>query len=184
MGAPLLLLLECVPLLRLVLECAAAAAAAPGMCCCGCRWWWWWWWWCCRGLGQGHQRAWQRRIWLLASEHSAPPLPPPSCFSPACTSARPHCLYCHLYRRLTRRTYIKEQDPKRVYYMSMEFLMGRSLLNALNNLGIKDQYTEAITELGYKLEILVGGLGGLWQGLLAGRGWVGGWVGDGWVSGI
>lgn len=34
----------------------------------------------------------------------------------------------------------REQDPKRVYYMSMEFLMGRSLLNTLYNLGIKDQY--------------------------------------------
>ncbi|KAL4434815.1 hypothetical protein ABPG77_005342 [Micractinium sp. CCAP 211/92] len=52
-------------------------------------------------------------------------------------------------------TYFKEMDPKRVYYLSMEFLMGRSLLNALNNLDIKDQYTEAITELGYKLETLV-----------------------------
>jgi len=48
-------------------------------------------------------------------------------------------------------------DPKRVYYLSMEFLMGRSLLNALNNLDIKDQYKEAIEELGYKLETLVGG---------------------------
>jgi hypothetical protein len=94
--------------------------------------------------------------------------------TPACTAATPPVL--PVPPRLYRRTYIKEQDPKRVYYMSMEFLMGRSLLNALNNLGIKDQYTEAITELGYKLEILVGGLGGLWQGLLAGRGWVGGWV--------
>lgn len=34
----------------------------------------------------------------------------------------------------------REQDPKRVYYLSMEFLMGRSLLNTLYNLGIKDQY--------------------------------------------
>lgn len=36
--------------------------------------------------------------------------------------------------------FLREQDPKRVYYMSMEFLMGRSLLNTLYNLGIKDQY--------------------------------------------
>lgn len=34
---------------------------------------------------------------------------------------------------------MKEMDPKRVYYLSMEFLMGRSLLNALYNLDIKDQ---------------------------------------------
>ncbi|GAB4815011.1 hypothetical protein N2152v2_002057 [Parachlorella kessleri] len=51
--------------------------------------------------------------------------------------------------------YFKEQDPKRVYYMSMEFLMGRSLLNALYNLQIQSQYKEAISELGYKLEDLV-----------------------------
>lgn len=41
-----------------------------------------------------------------------------------------------------------------------EFLMGRSLLNALNNLDVVDQYKEALTELGYKLETLVGGMGG------------------------
>jgi starch phosphorylase len=37
----------------------------------------------------------------------------------------------------------------------MEFLMGRSLLNALYNLGVEGQYAEALTELGYKLETLV-----------------------------
>lgn len=52
-------------------------------------------------------------------------------------------------------SYFKEVDPKRVYYMSMEFLMGRSLLNALWNLGVKEQYGEALNELGYKLETLV-----------------------------
>ena len=52
-------------------------------------------------------------------------------------------------------TYFKEVDPKRVYYLSMEFLMGRSFLNALYNLDIKDQYAEAISELGYSLEKLV-----------------------------
>eukprot|EP00879_Flechtneria_rotunda_P002992 GHRR01003210.1.p1 GENE.GHRR01003210.1~~GHRR01003210.1.p1 ORF type:complete len:957 (+),score=328.75 GHRR01003210.1:132-3002(+) len=51
-------------------------------------------------------------------------------------------------------TYFKEQDPKRVYYLSMEFLMGRSLLNTLYNLGIKDQYAEALSELGYDLETI------------------------------
>ena len=33
----------------------------------------------------------------------------------------------------------RDADAKRVYYLSMEFLMGRSLLNALNNLGVVDQ---------------------------------------------
>jgi starch phosphorylase len=49
-------------------------------------------------------------------------------------------------------TYFKEQDPKRVYYLSMEFLMGRSLMNTLYNLGIKEEYDEALREIGYNLE--------------------------------
>lgn len=52
-------------------------------------------------------------------------------------------------------TYFKAVDPKRVYYMSMEFLMGRSLLNALYNLDVRDTYNEALQELGYNLETLV-----------------------------
>ena len=51
--------------------------------------------------------------------------------------------------------YYRKEDPKRVYYMSMEFLTGRSLLNATYNLGLKESYTEALTQLGYDLEILV-----------------------------
>ena len=35
----------------------------------------------------------------------------------------------------------RDVDPKRVYYMSMEFLMGRSLTNALNNIGVVDEVT-------------------------------------------
>jgi len=42
-----------------------------------------------------------------------------------------------------------------VYYMSMEFLMGRSLLNALFNLDVAGAYGEALTEMGYSLERLV-----------------------------
>ena len=49
----------------------------------------------------------------------------------------------------------RDVDAKRVYYLSMEFLMGRSLLNALNNLGVVHQYTEALREMGYKLEDLI-----------------------------
>ena len=44
--------------------------------------------------------------------------------------------------------HFRENDPKRVYYLSMEFLTGRALLNAAHNLGVKDQYSEALAELG------------------------------------
>lgn len=49
----------------------------------------------------------------------------------------------------------REQDVKRVYYLSMEFLMGRSLLNALFNLDVTGAYGEALAEMGYNLESLV-----------------------------
>ena len=49
----------------------------------------------------------------------------------------------------------RDEDPKRVYYLSMEFLMGRSLTNALYNLGVAGQYAEALAEMGYDLEKLV-----------------------------
>ena len=51
--------------------------------------------------------------------------------------------------------HFRDKSPKRVYYLSMEFLMGRSLLNSLHNLDIKSNYSEALQQLGYKLEILV-----------------------------
>ncbi len=48
-----------------------------------------------------------------------------------------------------------EKDPKRVYYLSIEFLMGRTLQNALINLDLTGPYATALTNLGYKLEELV-----------------------------
>ncbi len=48
-----------------------------------------------------------------------------------------------------------EQGAKRVYYLSMEFLIGRSLENNLINLGILDQCREALRNLGVDLELLV-----------------------------
>jgi hypothetical protein len=39
----------------------------------------------------------------------------------------------------------------------MEFLMGRSLMNSLYNLDVKEPYAEALRELGYDLEVGGGG---------------------------
>ncbi len=47
-----------------------------------------------------------------------------------------------------------DQDVKRVYYMSLEFLMGRTLGNSLVNMGLLDATAQAVHELGYKLEDL------------------------------
>jgi len=44
------------------------------------------------------------------------------------------------------------KEPKRAYYLSLEFLMGRTLDNALLNLGLKDKYTDGVSKLGFNLE--------------------------------
>jgi glycogen phosphorylase len=46
----------------------------------------------------------------------------------------------------------REQDAKRLYYLSMEFLMGRSLGNNLTNLGIYDEAKNVLQDLGADLE--------------------------------
>lgn len=43
-------------------------------------------------------------------------------------------------------------DNKRVYYISMEFLPGRTLKNSLINLGMLDDFMEAMSSLGYDFE--------------------------------
>lgn len=45
-----------------------------------------------------------------------------------------------------------DSGQKRVYYLSLEFLVGRSLGNSLINTGIMDEVTEALEQLGYELE--------------------------------
>ncbi|ALI01801.1 glycogen phosphorylase [Pseudomonas sp. FW306-02-F02-AA] len=50
----------------------------------------------------------------------------------------------------TRQIYRKGQ--KRVYYLSLEFLIGRLLYDSLSNLGLLDVAREALTELGVDLE--------------------------------
>ncbi len=53
----------------------------------------------------------------------------------------------------TQRNYYKH-DAKRIYYLSMEFLIGRSLVNSLLNMDIFDACTEALHKLGIELERL------------------------------
>ena len=47
------------------------------------------------------------------------------------------------------------KTPKRAYYLSLEFLMGRTLDNALLNLGLKPQYADGLGKLGFGLEDLI-----------------------------
>ena len=49
---------------------------------------------------------------------------------------------------------LAEEDPKMVYYMSMEFLMGRALGNNLINLTAYDEVKEALEELGFDLNAI------------------------------
>lgn len=48
-----------------------------------------------------------------------------------------------------------KEDPKQTYYLSMEYLQGRALTNAIGNLDIQDAYGEALNQLGHQLEDIV-----------------------------
>ena len=56
------------------------------------------------------------------------------------------------------RSEFKEQaeksGSKQVYYLCMEFLLGRSLKNSLYNLGIEHDFRQAVEELGFKMDAL------------------------------
>ncbi len=54
----------------------------------------------------------------------------------------------------TYNTY-REEDCKKAFYLSMEFLMGRNLSNAMLNLGITDTATQAMYDLGLEIEELI-----------------------------
>ena len=43
---------------------------------------------------------------------------------------------------------------KRVYYLSLEFLLGRLMQNALVNIDLEDNYKAALEDIGYHLEDL------------------------------
>lgn len=48
----------------------------------------------------------------------------------------------------------RQQSAKRVYYLSLEFLMGRAMTNNIINLGIEEPLREALASLGYTYEEL------------------------------
>ncbi|KAG5884086.1 hypothetical protein JTB14_027769 [Gonioctena quinquepunctata] len=66
-----------------------------------------------------------------------------------------HTVKDHLVSRWIRtQQHYYEKDPKRVYYLSLEFYMGRSLQNTMINLGIQSPVDEALYQLGLDIEEL------------------------------
>ena len=53
-------------------------------------------------------------------------------------------------RAVTSRTRTRKQKKRQVHYLSMEFLMGRSLEKNAYNLGVLEPMKEALTEMGFK----------------------------------
>ena len=46
-------------------------------------------------------------------------------------------------------------DSKKVYYLSLEFLLGRLMQNALVNIDLQSKYKDALMDIGYKLEEVI-----------------------------
>ncbi|VDI11092.1 glycogen phosphorylase, muscle form-like isoform X1 [Mytilus galloprovincialis] len=66
-----------------------------------------------------------------------------------------HTIRDHLVGRWIRtQQHYYEKDPKRVYYLSLEFYMGRTLANTMVNLGIQSSCDEALYQLGLDIEEL------------------------------
>ncbi|PAA91859.1 hypothetical protein BOX15_Mlig025715g2 [Macrostomum lignano] len=64
-----------------------------------------------------------------------------------------HTVWDHLCSRWIRtHQFYYQQDPKRVYYLSLEFYMGRTLTNTMANLGLTQAVEEALYQLGLDLE--------------------------------
>ena len=57
-------------------------------------------------------------------------------------------------RRIDFKKQVKKEEQKQVYYMSMEFLLGKSLKNHLNNMDMTDVFTKVVKKYGYDMEDL------------------------------
>ena len=72
-----------------------------------------------------------------------------SCFY----QATAHSVRDRLIERWTdTQQFSAKMGAKKVYYVSLEFLIGRSLGNAVSNLGLRGAYAEALRQVGYDLE--------------------------------
>lgn len=70
--------------------------------------------------------------------------------------AAAHAVRDHLIARWNAtQQHHTSRDVKRVYYLSMEFLLGRSLQNSLLNLDMDGMYRESLSKLGFELERVV-----------------------------
>lgn len=58
------------------------------------------------------------------------------------------------HKRMDFKHEIRAKESKQVFYMSMEFLLGRSLKNHLYNLGLTDVVSQTVKDLGWDLEEL------------------------------
>ncbi|KAM5138118.1 glycogen phosphorylase, muscle form [Mantella aurantiaca] len=66
-----------------------------------------------------------------------------------------HTVRDHLVGRWIRtQQHYYEHDPKRIYYISLEFYMGRTLQNTMVNLGLENACDEATYQLGLDMEDL------------------------------
>uniref|UniRef100_A0A8C2TIX9 Alpha-1,4 glucan phosphorylase n=1 Tax=Coturnix japonica TaxID=93934 RepID=A0A8C2TIX9_COTJA len=66
-----------------------------------------------------------------------------------------HTVRDHLVGRWIRtQQHYYERDPKRIYYLSLEFYMGRTLQNTMINLGLQNACDEAVYQLGLDIEEL------------------------------
>ncbi|MFM9014005.1 MAG: glycogen/starch/alpha-glucan phosphorylase, partial [Gemmatimonadota bacterium] len=85
---------------------------------------------------------------LLAVGKDGPHARPRDLYVATALATRDHVV--ERWMEATRRTY--DSGAKRVYYFSLEFLIGRQLLDALNNLGLTDTAREALAGLGLDLD--------------------------------
>lgn len=59
-------------------------------------------------------------------------------------------------KRTDFKSRVKADKAKRVYYLCMEFLVGRQLKNNLMNLGLSEEYAKALDSFGFSLEEIYG----------------------------